>query len=307
MSEAQVRFLEERLAHWTAKNKQVVIISHYPLGNTVSGSWIPWYSTHHQHNDRLTSILGNYPNAIILTGHTHYPAMLGDWAMQRRTADGHPDGFWAVNTLAMHIGWDADGENTATIGEVTTGDVNRGLTLDSYGDRVVITAHDFATNQQVRQVTIANPLVPFAGVMAPDTGRSADFTAVDAAVKAIPADLSAFTDASVAALNAAVAAVDRTLTADRQAEVDAMAAAIRDAVAGLVAKPDAVTPGGDTTSAAETKPSADTKPSVDAGASHSGTLPRTGAELSSVMLVAAFGLITAGGAVFAVRRRLARN
>ncbi|WP_411719714.1 DUF4073 domain-containing protein [Mycetocola sp.] len=234
MSEEQLRFFEERLAHWTALDKQVVVISHFPLGDTVSASWIPWYSTHHQHNDRLTSILGNYPNAIIFSGHTHYPAELGDWAMQRRTADGHSDGFWAINTLAMHIEWDARGENTDGITEVTTGDVNRGLTLDSYGDRIVVTAYDFASDQQLRQITIPNPLVPFSAVVAPDADRSADYSAVDSALISIPTDLSAYTAKSVAALNRAVKAVDRSLTAYEQHLVDAMAQAIRDAIAALV-------------------------------------------------------------------------
>lgn len=161
MSDAQVEFLEERLAHWTELDKQVVVMTHFPLGDTVSASWIPGYHGHHQMNDRLTSILGNYPNAIIFTGHTHYPAELGDWAVQRRTADGHADGFWAINTIAMHIEWDAFGENTAEIEERTTRDINQGLTLDSYGDRVVVTAYDFESDEQLRQVEIPNPLVAF--------------------------------------------------------------------------------------------------------------------------------------------------
>lgn len=167
MSDAQVEFLEERLAHWTARDKQVVVITHFPLGDTVSASWIPWYHDHHQMNDRLTSILGNYPNAIVFSGHTHYPAELGDWAVQRRTGDGHPDGFWAVNTVAMHVEWDARGENTAGIGEVVTRDINQGLTVDAYGDRVVVTAHDFAADEQLRRVVIPNPLVASETLQAP--------------------------------------------------------------------------------------------------------------------------------------------
>src|SRR5690606_13880302 len=125
MSDAQVEFLEERLAHWTAQGKQVVVNTHFPLGETVSASWIPSYSNHHQMNDRLTRILGNYPNAIVFSGHTHYPADLGDWAVQRRTDDGHPDGFWAVNTIAMHVERDARGENTQGIDEIVTREIGR--------------------------------------------------------------------------------------------------------------------------------------------------------------------------------------
>lgn len=169
MSDAQVEFLEERLAFWTAQGKQVLVMTHFPLGDTVSASWIPWYSEHHQMNDRLTSILGNYPNTVVFSGHTHYPAELGDWAVQRRTADGHADGFWAVNTVAMHVEWDARGENTAGISEVVTRDINQGLTVDAYGDRLVVRAYDFAGEgyTQLREVTIPNPLVASETVAAP--------------------------------------------------------------------------------------------------------------------------------------------
>lgn len=161
MSDAQVAFLEDRLAHWTALDRQVVVLTHFPLGETTSGTWAPNYSEHHLMDDRLTSILGNHPNAVVLSGHTHYPAEQGDWAMQRRTVDGHADGFWSINTMAMHVEWDAVGEDTATRTEVTTGDVNRGSVLEVHGDRLVVTAYDFAADAQLQQVTIPNPLVPF--------------------------------------------------------------------------------------------------------------------------------------------------
>lgn len=301
MTDAQVEFLEERLAHWTAQNKQVVVMSHFPLGNTVSASSLPWYGTHHQHNDRLTSILGNYPNAVVLSGHTHYPAELGDWSMQRRTADGHADGFWAINTLAMHVEWDARGENTAEATEVTTRDVNRGLTLDAYEDRLVVTAYDFASDEQLRQVTIANPLVPFAGELAPDSERDASYASVDAALETVPADLSPFTAASVAALQAAIDAVDRTLSADKQAEVEAMAAAIIDAVAALEeiprdAQPEDSTPDGTGSSGANDSEASGSE------AAPSG-LATTGAAGFAWIAAGALALLAAGSALLTRRRR----
>jgi len=234
MTDEQVEFLEERLAYWTAQGSQVIVNTHFPLGDTVSASWIPWYHDHHLMNDRLTSILGNYPNAVVFSGHTHYPASLGDWAVQRRTADGHPDGFWAVNTVAMHVGWEARGENTDGISEVTIGDVNNGLVVESYGDRLVVRAYDFFTDQQIREVTIRNPLAPYAADVIPAEERPADYSAVDAELRRVPADLERFTAESVEALNRAIAAVERDLTAADQAEVDAMAAALRTAIDGLV-------------------------------------------------------------------------
>lgn len=174
MSAEQVEFLADRLAHWTEQDRQVFVLTHYPFGNTVSASWIPWYSDHHQYNDELTDLLANYPNAIVLSGHTHYPADLGDWSMQRRTETGHADGFWAVNTLAMHVEWDSVGENTDGITEVTTGDINRGLTVDVYDDRTIVTAYDFFTDEELRQVEIPNPLVTLDDPSTPPPGGPGD-------------------------------------------------------------------------------------------------------------------------------------
>lgn len=169
----QMSWFRDRLENWGDQRRQVLVATHFPLGDTVSASWIPWYSEHHQRNDELTELLGEHPNAVVLSGHTHYPVELGDWAVQRRTADGHPDGFWAVNTGAMHVEWDARGEDTEGITEVVTRDINRGLTIDAYPDRLVIRAHDFGVagadggndvNETLREVEIPNPFPRRSGV-----------------------------------------------------------------------------------------------------------------------------------------------
>lgn len=66
---------------------------------------------------------------------------------------------------------------------------------------------------------------------------SADYAAVDEALKNVPEDLSRYTDASVATLNEAIAAVgarDKNVT--QKEEVNAMAQAIQKAIDGLVRK-----------------------------------------------------------------------
>lgn len=65
----------------------------------------------------------------------------------------------------------------------------------------------------------------------------ADYTAVDAALARVPADLDAYTEESAAALRAAVDAVVWNLSSAEQARVDGFAAAIEAALAGLVQKP----------------------------------------------------------------------
>lgn len=67
-------------------------------------------------------------------------------------------------------------------------------------------------------------------------GGAADYSAVEAAIAKIPADLSIYTDESVQALNDAVNAVQYGLLEEEQAQVDAYAKAINDALMALVPK-----------------------------------------------------------------------
>ena len=73
--------------------------------------------------------------------------------------------------------------------------------------------------------------------------KAADYAAVDAALKKIPADLSKYTDDSVKAVTDAKAAVVRNLPASKQSQVDAMAKKIEAAVAALKKKPVAAAAG----------------------------------------------------------------
>ena len=65
------------------------------------------------------------------------------------------------------------------------------------------------------------------------SAEPADYRAVDEAMAAIPADLTVYTDESVAALNTAVDGVVRGKALASQANVNAMAKAIEDAIAAL--------------------------------------------------------------------------
>lgn len=80
----------------------------------------------------------------------------------------------------------------------------------------------------------------------------ADYSAVDAALAKIPADLTAYTDESIETLSAATEAVIRGKVIAKQAEVDAMAKAIEDAIVALVKKPSS---GGGSSSGGSSSPS----------------------------------------------------
>jgi len=66
--------------------------------------------------------------------------------------------------------------------------------------------------------------------------KSADYTAVEEAIANIPADLTVYTDESVANLQTAIDSVEYDRDITKQAEVDAMAKAIEDAIAALELK-----------------------------------------------------------------------
>ncbi|MCD7772720.1 MAG: leucine-rich repeat protein [Ruminococcus sp.] len=97
---------------------------------------------------------------------------------------------------------------------VTAGQVVLAITSSSQND---IDAATTAINSAISALTL----------------KSADYTAVEAAIASIPTDLSSYTDASVTALNNAVAAVDYTKNITEQSDVDAMATAITEAIAAL--------------------------------------------------------------------------
>ena len=74
------------------------------------------------------------------------------------------------------------------------------------------------------------------GKLTPKPEEKADYTAVDAALAKVPADLSVYTEDTAKAVTDAVAAVQRDYVKSRQAEVDAMASRLEKAVAALVKK-----------------------------------------------------------------------
>ncbi len=102
---------------------------------------------------------------------------------------------------------------------------------------VTCTAEDGKTKETYTVHVYRMPA--FAGVLPTITDpNSADYSAVDAALAKVPANLSLYTNESVEVLKKAMDAVVRNYGPDKQAEVDAMAKAIEDAIAGLEKKPD---------------------------------------------------------------------
>ncbi|AJE39143.1 metallophosphoesterase family protein [Streptomyces nodosus] len=152
ISEAQFRWLEDRLQYWTRHRKPVMVITHHPLPNTVSGTRSKIYMSDYLQPDRLLGLLGRYRDVFLFSGHTHWDLTLSDWYV-RRVVPGtaNLDGFSVVNTGAVQTGFSDNGQG----GEVTVpGPFNQGLQVDVYRDRVVIKARDFATRSWMKQISV---------------------------------------------------------------------------------------------------------------------------------------------------------
>ncbi|MFB7233968.1 metallophosphoesterase family protein [Streptomyces sp. NPDC056269] len=152
LSEAQLTWLEERLAHWARRRKPVMVITHHPLPNTVSGSHNRLYSRDYLQADRLLGILGRHKDVFLFCGHTHWDLALSDWYV-RRVVPGtaNLDGFSVINTGAVQTGYTDDGKG----GEVTVpGTFNQGLQVEVFRDRVVVKARDFAAGAWLKQITV---------------------------------------------------------------------------------------------------------------------------------------------------------
>jgi hypothetical protein len=157
VSDAQVAFLTQRLAYWSAKGKQVLVLRHYPFEWTVSGTYGNFYENGPR-DFEIEAIVGRYPNVVFLSGHTHWSPYRRDWAARVVTQGGHRDGYTAINTgaLAMEFApspddpWDEDSATDRPESPAV-------LTVAVYPDRTVVRAFDVLTGEQINELEVANP------------------------------------------------------------------------------------------------------------------------------------------------------
>ncbi|WP_246018882.1 metallophosphoesterase family protein [Saccharothrix australiensis] len=152
LSDQQFTWLERRLAHWDRWRKPVMVLTHHPLPNTVSGTRNKLYLSDYLQADRLLSVLGRYRDVFLFSGHTHWDLNLSDWVTRRVVpGSGNLEGFTVVNTGAVQTGWVDDGKG----GEVSLGgSFNQGLQVEVYHRAVVIKARDFTTGTWLKQITV---------------------------------------------------------------------------------------------------------------------------------------------------------
>ncbi|MFB7223833.1 metallophosphoesterase family protein [Streptomyces sp. NPDC056227] len=152
ISDEQFAWLEDRLAYWARRRRPVMVLTHHPLPNTVSGTHNKLYLNDYLQPDRLLSILGRYKDVFLFSGHTHWDLNLSDWVVRRVVpGTGNLEGFTVVNTAAVQVGWMDDGKG----GEVSLGGTfNQGLQVEVGPRAVVIKARDFTTGTWLKQLTV---------------------------------------------------------------------------------------------------------------------------------------------------------
>lgn len=152
MSEAQLSWLSDRLKFWSRPGKPVMVFSHHPLPDTVSGTRNKLYLNDYLQAERLLSILGPYPNVILFSSHTHWALTLADWEV-RRTVPGANNlpGFQVVNTGAIQTLYVDNGSGGES---ALDGKENTGLQVSVYWDQVIISARDFRRKQWLKEVRI---------------------------------------------------------------------------------------------------------------------------------------------------------
>ncbi|MFC7447446.1 metallophosphoesterase family protein [Rhodococcus daqingensis] len=136
------------------RERPVLVMSHHALPGTVSGTFTDpltqaprIYSSDYAESDDLLALLGGFPNVLLLSGHTHWSLYRDDWLSRKTVPGGHPDGFAAVNTGAVQIGFGPDGRGGE---EPVDRKQNQGLRIEVDGPTVRIHALDFRRGAVIR-------------------------------------------------------------------------------------------------------------------------------------------------------------
>ncbi|WP_226533819.1 metallophosphoesterase [Microbacterium paraoxydans] len=156
-SQEQFTWLRDRLAHWRAQDKPVLLFSHHLLPYSVSGSYARFYKNDYgQEEARFAALLAQNPNVIMFNGHTHWSPTLNDWSAELRTDPGLTHAPTVVNTAAVTTmyGPSGDWEEKAVGGADPVG-----LRAALYEDRVRVTAYSFSSTgaTEITHVDVARP------------------------------------------------------------------------------------------------------------------------------------------------------
>ncbi|EHR63692.1 NPCBM/NEW2 domain-containing protein [Saccharomonospora cyanea] len=96
----QLAWFRDRVEHHGRTGKPFFVFAHYPLSDTVTQSDGD-AGRYHLMEEEIREILGDHPQAVLFSSHTHADISRDWWATRVRVPGGHPDGFTAVDTGAV--------------------------------------------------------------------------------------------------------------------------------------------------------------------------------------------------------------
>lgn len=139
LSPEQLAWLRERLEHHTRSGGPAFVFIHHPILQTVTGTYgtgTNQLKLHHQEAE-LLDILGDFPEVVLMTSHTHADLNSEDWAVRKVVPGGHPDGFTVINTGAIQN--------------------SQALQVRVEQQQTVIRARDFADDRWIQELVLPRP------------------------------------------------------------------------------------------------------------------------------------------------------
>ena len=142
ISAEQLKWLDERLAHWDAQGVTALVFTHPLLPGTVSMSHSAWYQNDFEDEQAISDVLSKYNDIVAFTSHSHSSLKQNNWWGTRRY-DGTTQGaigFPVVNTGAILNEYLPDGDHDE---EIVDDKAATGLRVKVYDDRIRVEAWDF--------------------------------------------------------------------------------------------------------------------------------------------------------------------
>lgn len=197
----------------------------YPgKGSTQENVFKYAYAKYNMDNKWDNQYLGLVDGDVVTAGVVEYQKINSDSGVSYLLSD-------TARNAAVTLSSDASGYMDQII--ASSAYVISGSLAQAFGANTAsLSALGAITSVTADTVTFANGTLTASGVIL----STADYTAVNTAIAAVPTDLSVYTDATAAAVQTAVSAVDWDKSASEQSAVNAYADAINQAVAGLILK-----------------------------------------------------------------------
>ena len=137
LSDEQLTWLEETLKKHEKDGKPIFVALHQPVQDTVAGS----ETGSIVQNDRLDEILGQYPQVVLFSGHSHNMTEMQNTYSQME--------YNVVNLGSLRRIWYAEGWLDDTR--------SQSMFVDVYKDRIVLKAYDHSTDEWINAKTIQLP------------------------------------------------------------------------------------------------------------------------------------------------------